>query len=170
MAAGAWFNNYQSINNRIKGKTKIQSGGTSLVKFTQDMKELFSKARIFIMATASKDGKPNGVPMGMAKMISDDEIMIADNFMNKTRRNIEENPWVAVSFWNPNGPGGYQFKGQASIESAGKIFEEATRRIQSEKHPFPIKTKAVVVIKVKEIYRVGANVDCGTNLADQETI
>jgi predicted pyridoxine 5'-phosphate oxidase superfamily flavin-nucleotide-binding protein len=139
-----------------------------MVKFTQDMKDIFNKARIFIMATASKEGKPNGVPMGVAWIVSDDEIMLVDNFMNKTRRNIEENPRVAVSFWNPKGPGGYQFKGKARVETSGKHFDRVVHRIQSEEHPFPIKTKAVVIIKVDEIYRVGANVDCGTNLAEQE--
>jgi uncharacterized protein len=129
------------------------------------MKDLFAKARIFIMATSSKDGKPNGVPMGIANMISDDEIMLVDNFMNKTRRNIEENPVVAVTFWNPNGPGGYQFKGRARVETTGKLLDEMKKRILSEKHPFPIKPRAVVIIKVDEIYRVGANEDTSTNLA-----
>jgi predicted pyridoxine 5'-phosphate oxidase superfamily flavin-nucleotide-binding protein len=139
-----------------------------MVKFNDDMRDIFAKAKIYIMATASLDGKPNGVPMGLVRMISDDEILIADNFMQKTRKNLEENPRVAVSFWNPKGPGGYQFKGKARIETSGKHFDEVARHVRSTEHPVPIKTKAVVIVKVDEIYYVGARHDCEINLAEQE--
>ena len=61
-----------------------------MVKFTQDMKNVFAKARPFILATANKNGKPNGVPIGHVKIISDDEIMLTDVAMYKTRENLAE--------------------------------------------------------------------------------
>ena len=53
-----------------------------MAKLTQEIKDVFAKSRPFIMATADKDGKPNGVPIGLAKIISDDEIMLVDLFMH----------------------------------------------------------------------------------------
>ena len=134
-----------------------------MAKITQDMKDIAGKSKVFIMATASKDGKPNGVPIGLVQLISDDEIMLVDNFMNKTRQNIDENPMVAVSFWGGKGGYGYQFKGKARVETSGKLFDEASRAAQVEepKHS----PKAVVVVKVEEIYYVGHGPDSGKRLA-----
>ncbi|OGO21462.1 MAG: hypothetical protein A2144_03245 [Chloroflexi bacterium RBG_16_50_9] len=131
------------------------------------MKKSAARSRLFIFATASKEGKPNGVPMGLARIISDDEIMLVDNFLNKTRQNIEENPLAAVSFWNARDHGGYQFKGRARLETSGGLFDMGVQWIRDRKPPFPIKTKAVVIIKVDEIYHIGANRDSGVNLAEQ---
>jgi predicted pyridoxine 5'-phosphate oxidase superfamily flavin-nucleotide-binding protein len=137
-----------------------------MTRFTEEMKKSAARSRLFIFATASRDGKPNGVPMGLARIISDDEIMLVDNFLNKTRRNIEENPLVAVSFWNAKDHGGYQFKGKARVETSGKFFDMAVKLVQDGKPPFPIKTKAAVIVKVDEIYRIGANRDSSINLAE----
>jgi len=133
-----------------------------MTKFTQDMKDIAAKTPLFIMATATKDGKPNGVPIGLAKIISDDEIMLVDNFMNRTRQNIDENPIVAVSFWSSKDLYGYQFKGKARVETSGKLFDEAVRLIKKIKAPFF--PKAVVVVRVNEIYYVGPGKDSSKNL------
>ena len=101
-----------------------------MVKLTQDMKDIAAKAKVFIMATAGKDGKPNGVPVGIARVTSDEEITIADNFMMKTRRNIEENPKVAVSLWSADDHYGYQFKGKARIETSGKNMPKNLKDIR----------------------------------------
>jgi predicted pyridoxine 5'-phosphate oxidase superfamily flavin-nucleotide-binding protein len=133
-----------------------------MAKITKDMKDIAAKTPTFIMATATREGKPNGVPIGLVKIISDDEIMLVDTFMNKTRRNIDENPIVAVSFWSTKDRYGYQFKGKARAETSGKLFDEATEwlktRAPGRKH------KAVLVVKVNEIYYVGANKDSSKNL------
>ena len=134
-----------------------------MAKFTQDMKDIFAKADPLVLSTASKDGKPNGVPIGLAKITSDDEIMLADNFMNKTRQNIDKNPIVAVTCWDMDIHYGYQFKGKARVETSGKLFDEAVQLLKEVKAPFS--PKAAVVVKVNEIYYVGANKDSSKNLA-----
>jgi predicted pyridoxine 5'-phosphate oxidase superfamily flavin-nucleotide-binding protein len=143
-----------------------------MAKFTQDMKDIAAKADPFVLATASKNGKPNGVPIGLVKIISDDEIMLVDNFMNKTRQNIDENPTAAVTFWSMKDLYGYQFKGKARVETSGKPFDEAIRWVKDKPKPIDpkhldlkLKAKAIVVVKVEEIYYVGANKDSSINLA-----
>lgn len=135
---------------------------------TQDMKEVAANAGPVIFATASKAGQPNGVPIGFAKIISDDEIMLADNFMHKTRQNIEENPMVSITCWSPKIRGGYQFKGEARIETAGKRFDDAIQWVKnvSSKWETPVKPnpKAVILVKVREIYNIGAGRDSSRNL------
>ena len=70
-----------------------------MIKFTEEMKEVAEKGRPFVIATASPDGEPNAVPITFAKIVSDDEIILVDNFMRKTIQNIETNPMVSVSVW-----------------------------------------------------------------------
>jgi predicted pyridoxine 5'-phosphate oxidase superfamily flavin-nucleotide-binding protein len=41
-----------------------------MAKITQDMKDIVAKSKPFIVATATKDGKPNGVPIGLVKVVS----------------------------------------------------------------------------------------------------
>ena len=133
-----------------------------MAKITQEMKAIAEKTPVFIMATATREGKPNGVPIIDAKIVSDDEIILVDNFMKKTRQNIDENPVVAVSFWDLGVGYGYQFKGNARVETSGKLFDEAIRLAHGEgpkRSP-----KAVVVVKVDEIYYVGSGPNSGKRL------
>ena len=63
-----------------------------MVKLTADMKEAFSRMKVFPVATAAKDGTPNVVPLAMVELHTDDTIWITDNFMNKTMSNLRTNP------------------------------------------------------------------------------
>ena len=89
------------------------------MSMTEEMMEAIEKDLVFL-ATASSEGIPNVVPIGFARPINNGSILIADNYMNKTRQNIEENPNVAIvtkdAQKNP-----YQFKGKAEIFESGKI-------------------------------------------------
>ena len=49
------------------------------------------------LATSDKDGKPNVVPVGYAKVLGD-LILLADFYFTKTRGNVGVNPKVAISF------------------------------------------------------------------------
>ena len=139
----------------------------NMFKFTEDMKKVVATSvRPFIFATASKNGKPNGVPIGFAKMLSDDEFMLVDNFMQKTRQNIIENPIAAVTCWSSDVHYGYQFKGKAHIETSGEVFDSAVEWVKNRGLPF--KPKGVVIVKVDEVYYIGSKKDSRKNLVTQE--
>lgn len=133
-----------------------------MAKFTQDMKDIIAKSDPFIVATATKDGKPNGVPVGLVKVISDEEIMVVDVLMNKTRKNITENPMVAVTAWDLGVHYVYQFKGKARVETSGKLFGEAVEWCKTRAPD--LKVKAVAIVKVEEVYYIGMEKDTGINL------
>ena len=63
-----------------------------MVALTDEMKETIARNRVVPMATASKDGIPNVVPMASIRVVGDDTIWIMNNYMVKTLRNLEENP------------------------------------------------------------------------------
>lgn len=60
----------------------MNMGEGTMVKLTPDMKEAFGKMKVFPVATASKDGTPNVIPLGIAELVSDDTVWFVDNFMN----------------------------------------------------------------------------------------
>jgi hypothetical protein len=86
------------------------------------------------------DGTPHVIPVGCAKVLSDDEILVVDNFMKRTVENIKAKPQVAISAWDIKTFKGYEFKGDSTIETSGKVFDEG------------VNPKGSIVIKMKSIY------------------
>jgi predicted pyridoxine 5'-phosphate oxidase superfamily flavin-nucleotide-binding protein len=144
-----------------------------------DFMKLALRTNICYLATCSKDGIPNVVPVGLVEVLDDSTIAIVDVLMNKTRKNLAENDNVALAVTDVNRLVGYQFKGKAYAVSEGEIMEWAkefvkrkqekrrellANRLKTETNPELIskikklmeveyKPKAVVLIKVNEVYR-----------------
>ena len=144
------------------------------MKMPVEIKEMINeKARAprIHFATSTKDGKPNVVSIGYVEVISDDEVLIVDTLMDKTRKNLEKNPQVAIAVEVMDEFKAYQLKGKAKIFTGGKVFEKALEiqkrrdnrrklRYAGERSEEPEwlrgihqrKPKAAVVVKVEEIY------------------
>ena len=82
-----------------------------MVKLTAEMKEAFGKMKVFPVATATKEGTPNVIPLGIASLMSDDTVWFVDNFMNKTLSDLRVNPRITFYLWGPEIKGCYQVKG-----------------------------------------------------------
>lgn len=132
-------------------------------KLNANISEIFSKTAIFSVATASKDGLPNVVPMSFVKIHdTEDTILIADNLMNKGLKNIEENPWIALSVWDTTLNQAYQIKGSAKIIRSGREFDDATAWVEKA---FPgLKPKSAILLKVTNIYNCQPGPDLGKEL------
>ena len=130
-------------------------------KLTPEMREVAEKTDVFAVATASKDGKPNVVIIKFVKIISDDEFIVMDNYLLKTRKNVEDNPVVAATFWS--GINSYQLKGAARIVTSGPVFEDGVAWVKSispARNP-----KAVIIVKIDEIYIASPGADAGKRVA-----
>ena len=88
-----------------------------MAKLTQRIKEIFEKQETVVLATATKDGLPNVVPVNAKKIIDDETILISDQFFNKTLKNLQANPQVAITVWDKLE--GYQIKGTVTVETSG---------------------------------------------------
>jgi len=136
-----------------------------MVKLTDEMKEDFAKMKIFPFATASKDGEPNVIPIGMCDLQEDGEtIWIADNYFNKTRNNLDENPRGAIYVWGPEIKGCYQIKGDIEIKTNGADYEKMYKMVKSKGDRFP--AKALAVLKITDVYecKPGAGTEPGQKL------
>ena len=137
--------------------------GLIMVKISDDVKTEFEKTKLFMLATASKNGMPNVVPVGMVMLQSDDEtVWIVDNFMNKTLANVKENPHVAFSLCNQDGKESYQIKGTVTIENSGADYEKAVEIAHKRKETLPAKN--LLKINMTEIYFVSPGPKAGQKL------
>jgi Predicted flavin-nucleotide-binding protein structurally related to pyridoxine 5''-phosphate oxidase len=139
-----------------------------MAELTQDMKDVMEKTRGYAVATCTKDGIPNVVPIHFVKIISGDEIMMADIFMKKTFENLQSNPVMAVSIWDwdVKPRKGYQFKGTPRIETSGKIYDMAVEMVKAEKPD--ITPKSAVVMKITDIFVTTPGTDAGKNVEEIE--
>lgn len=131
-------------------------------KLTPEMKDVMSKQRIFPLATASKDGIPNVVPVGLLYAKDDSTIWIVDNYMNKTLANVKENTKAAIYIWVPECKESFQVKGKISIENSGKDYEEAKAFAHSKKETLPAKN--LLKFKIESIYSVAPGPNAGAKL------
>lgn len=132
-------------------------------KLIDNVKEVFNKTAIYAVATASKNGLPNVVPIHYVKLYDEeDTILLVDNFMNKTTKNLSENPWIAISVWDYDQKQAFQIKGEASIITSGKVFDDAVSWVQ--KTMPQLKPKSAILLKVTNVFNCQPGPDIGKEL------
>jgi len=127
------------------------------MKISDEVRKVVEKAKVWAVATSDKNGLPNVVPIAYVKILSENQILLMDIFMKKTRKNIEENPNIALCAWNSESKG-YQFKGRAQIITSGKLFDEGVKWVKSKEDLSP---KAAIVVNVEAIYTITPGSDAG---------
>ena len=127
---------------------------------TKEMIEAVEKDLVFL-ATSSKEGIPNVVPIGFARPIDEETILIADNYMNKTRKNLEENPNISLVTKDAT-KCPFQFKGKIEIFESGKYFDIVTEWGQNAMTK--LTPKAAILMKVEEIYSIQPGPDAGKKI------
>jgi len=126
----------------------------------KEMIDALEKDLVFL-ATASSDGVPNVVPIGFARPIDEETILIADNYMNKTRQNLEKNPWISLVTKDAT-KCPFQFKGKVEIFESGKYFDTVTEWGQNAMTK--LTPKAAILMKVEEIYSIMPGPDAGKKI------
>jgi len=130
-----------------------------MVNITDEMKDVAAKAKGWAVATATKDAVPNVVTIAFGEVLSENQILLVDVFMKKTEENIKANPKVAASVWDMESMKGYQFKGDAKIETSGRFFDKASQMVKSVMPQ--LTPKAAVIVDVQEIYIISPGPDAG---------
>ncbi|MBN2468975.1 MAG: pyridoxamine 5'-phosphate oxidase family protein [Deltaproteobacteria bacterium] len=133
-------------------------------KLNQRMKEIFEKQMPVVLATATKDGLPNVVPINAKKILDDETILISDQYFDKTLKNFNDNPRAAITFWD--GLEGYQIKGTITIETSGERFEKTAKWIQEvgEASNLPLRSKGAVILRITDIYNVAPGPNAGKRI------
>lgn len=154
-----------------------------------ELMEMLDENLVYL-ATSNPEGKPNVVPVGLCQAINDKQLIIIDVLFNKTRKNLEDNPLVALSFTDHKRMASYQLKGRAEIHTNGPIFERMlqvreqkearmrshmqqgaamTQEMKEKSERMKewrknLRPKAAVLITVEEIYSHMPKLDSRTNI------
>ena len=107
-----------------------------------------------ILATVSKDGLPNIIYVICVGIFGDDRLVVADNFFNKTRRNLLQGCKGVILFRDKNGKA-YQVKGTMEYHKEGNVFENM-KTWNPPQHP----GHAAAALKVEEAYSGAEKLCC----------
>ena len=120
------------------------------VKITKEIKELIESVAL-ALATSDQNGKPNVVSVGCVKVVDGNQILISDNFLNKTRSNLLANSQVALAVWGKDEQTGFQLKGRAEYLTDGKWKAIVDKMPENE----GLAHKAAVLVTAEEIWDLG---------------
>lgn len=121
-----------------------------MVIIDTDLKNLVENA-IIAFSTVSADGIPNTIAVACAKVVSPNQVLITDNFFNKTRQNLLHNQHVSLAVWNTEQSlegSGYQLKGIAQVLTSGKYKEQVDQLDCNQ----GLAHKAAILVTVSEIW------------------
>ena len=99
-----------------------------------------------VFTTVDKNGVPNSIYASCVSMFNRETIVIADNYFDKTKRNILSGGMASVLFITKEDKS-YQLKGPISYHRSGPIFEDM-KKWNPPENP----GKGAVSIEVAEAY------------------
>ena len=99
-----------------------------------------------VLVTVSTHGSPNAIYATCVRRHAEDEFVIADNYMAKTRANVLDGSKGSLLFITQDNKS-FQLKGTFTYESSGPIYDEMKGWLET-RHP----GHAAVVLHVEQVY------------------
>ena len=121
-----------------------------MTMITDEIKQIIKKQGNLYVATASKDGIPNVSVKGSTQVIDDITLAFACIWSDKTVKNLEDNPKIAIALADPKAGKSIQLKGEAVIERSGSLFDVMSEAVSKMKLPKP---KCIAKMTVTEVYQ-----------------
>jgi len=118
-----------------------------MVKLSEEVKTMIAEIRPGIIATASKDGKPNVSAKGSFRVLDDDYVLFADINSPRTIANLKENPYVSILVIHPKTLRGCRIWGKGEIINSGPLFDQLNTEFVGK----GLKVNHVVKIKVDKV-------------------
>jgi len=129
------------------------------VSVPERARSLMSHGKVMALATASKTGEPNVVPMQQCWWYDDSTLVVGDFFMKATKANIQENGRASFTIWQNDPREGYKFNGSAEYRTDGAEYDMANGEMKKK---MPDKNfKGVVVIRVEKVYDIKSGPTAG---------
>lgn len=101
-----------------------------------------------VVATVIPNGNPNIIGVACVKVVGENQILITDNYMNQTVKDIQSNPRVALAVWNKKWEG-YKLIGKAEYFTQGKWLERVRAIPENKGMP----AKGAILVTVNRIIK-----------------
>jgi len=102
-----------------------------------------------VLTTVNKSGVPNSIYATCVSKFDDETFVVADNYFNKTQKNILDGSKGALLFITKDGKS-YQLKGSFDYLTEGEVFDDM-KKWNPKEHP----GHAAAALKVEEVYKGG---------------
>lgn len=115
----------------------------------EGMKEMIENNALGL-ATVGEDGNPHNIAVGFVKVVSDDELVISNNYLEETIENLKRNSSVSLVVWERDWEEncvGYELKGTAEYFTEGEWVDFIRKIPVNEGEP----CKGAIVIKVNKV-------------------
>ena len=99
-----------------------------------------------VLVTVDQNGRPNAIYATCVGKFGNDTLVVADNFFDKTRRNILQGSQGAILFITKDNKA-FQVKGKLAYHRSGAIYEDM-KKWNPPQHP----GHAAVALTVEEVY------------------
>ncbi len=115
----------------------------------EDLKKLIENNAL-ALSTISNDGTIHAIVVAFVKIVSENQILVTDNFMKNTPLNLKKNNNVTLVVWSSNWKEecvGYEIKGKAEYFTEGKYSQVCFSQIFST----GLSAKGAILITVEKI-------------------
>ena len=100
------------------------------------------------LATVTDKNKPNAAALAFAKVVSDKEILLTDNYLNQTIKDLQKNKNICLLVWDKKWQG-YKIIGQAKYFKTGK-WKKFVEKMPENKG---LSAKGAILIRVSKIIK-----------------
>ncbi len=122
------------------------------MEINDELKKLI-EGDVLALATMNENGNPHCIAVAFVKVVSNNQILVTDNYMSETIKNIKRNPNVAITVWNKNWKKnciGYELNGTAEYFTNGKWYEMIKKIPENQGEP----CKGAILIKISKIKKL----------------
>ena len=121
-----------------------------MAKLLPEVITALKKTSPICIATSTKDGVPNINYVTFLKEYDDETIVVADNKLFKTLKNIQSNPVLSFVVLDPDAKKAYQVKGKIKYITEGEKYDYTLKWVQGKRPD--LTPKGAVFMTVDEIY------------------
>ncbi len=114
---------------------------------TDEARKIIGEFGPALIATASKEGKPNVSPKGSFRVLDDEHVIFANIASPRTLANLKENPQLTAIIFDRSTRKGCRIWGKAEIMDSGDLFDS----LSAEFAPQGMKVRHVVRVVVEEV-------------------
>ena len=118
-----------------------------MAKLSEEAKKIIGEFGPALIATASKEGKPNVSPKGSFRVLDDEHVVFANIASPRTMANLKENPQLTAIMLDRSSRKGCRVWGRAEVLDSGDLFDSISAELAGR----GTKVKSIVKVTVEEV-------------------
>lgn len=116
---------------------------------TNEIKKIIEENAV-AFATVDGDNKPNVIGVACVKVVSENQVLITDNYMKQTKENLEKNNNVCLAVWDKDW-NGYKLIGTAEYFTEGERKEFIEQISENKDLP----AKGAILVTISKLIKLG---------------